>query len=392
MEMKRQSGCILIIFSLLFIYAMDNFLTVSIKSSPVYIYLCKPVTWTIIIFIILSFQRVRPAAKLRFKNMLKWWAVLLGAVYIMVMMLGGIIEGFGKSPYSFSLPGIMINILFVFTTLAGREFARGYLTNSLTHRKYVFGVAIIAVFMTLLEVQPDTVNKLETRLDIIKYIGQDILPGLSDNIMATYLVYLGGPALSIIYLGIQQCFYWFFPILPNINWITKTLIGTLCPFFSLMFMQYVYFSEAQAHSKSTGSTENPLAWIVTSVVSVSIIWFAVGVFPIYPSVIATGSMEPLIHPGDIVLVKRIDIKNLKLGDVIQYKKDNIYIFHRLIKITEDDGRMLYQTKGDNNSIPDPELVKSSDIKGKVVYIIPKAGWPTLLLKRRDEIPESSVEY
>ena len=46
--------------------------------------------------------------------------------------------------------------------------------------------------------------------------------------------------------------------------------------------------------------------ILTGVTGVLIIWFAVGLFPIYPSVIITGSMEPLIKPGDIVLLKKTD--------------------------------------------------------------------------------------
>jgi dTDP-4-dehydrorhamnose reductase len=62
------------------------------------------------------------------------------------------------------------------------------------------------------------------------------------------------------------------------------------------------------------------------------------------------------------------------------------------EIVNDKDEIKYCTKGDNNSAVDPQLVKGESIKGKVVYTIPKIGWPTLFLKGRNDIDKSKVEF
>jgi signal peptidase len=112
-----------------------------------------------------------------------------------------------------------------------------------------------------------------------------------------------------------------------------------------------------------------------------------------PSVIATGSMEPLIYPGDIVILKQMrsedQIRGLKNGDIIQFKRNEILITHRIIEIESDKHRNLtFHTKGDNNSVEDIETVNPNDIRGVYVCVIPKLGYPTLLLKGQvNKIPE-----
>ncbi len=71
-----------------------------------------------------------------------------------------------------------------------------------------------------------------------------------------------------------------------------------------------------------------------------------------------------------------------VGDVIVYsvKGINAPIIHRIIKIN-DDG--TYQTKGDNNSgqLNYEFSVKPEQIKGKVIFIIPKIGYFKVLTNR-----------
>ena len=166
------------------------------------------------------------------------------------------------------------------------------------------------------------------------------------------------------------------PVLPNLGWITKTFLGTVVPILSLILVQQFYLAEAH---ELKNEKESSFGWILTSITSVLIIWFAVGLFPIYPSVIVTGSMEPIIKPGDIVLVKKIDGQDVKINDIIVYRAEKINITHRVIKI-ENEGEKKYQTQGDANGIPDADLVSTEQVRGKVVGIVPKVGWLTLIIK------------
>jgi len=225
----------------------------------------------------------------------------------------------------------------------------------------------------------------------VKFIAQFFAPEFSKNFFATYIAFLGGPIPAIIYMGTLQAFHWLSPILPNLKWITTALIGVLVPVFSLSIVQNMYLTEARLLKKSQVDNEGPLGWILTSLISIAIVWFAVGVFSIYPSVVATGSMEPMIKPGDVILVKKAatieDINKLKEGDVIQFQRDSILISHRIIEIVQEDKKLQsYRTKGDNNTGADIDMLQPEQIKGEVVNVIPKIGWPTLLIKSDKESP------
>lgn len=364
---------------LLIIYILGNYLPLNIRTCMFFTYVCQPIMWVLAIFTAFSFQKTKPQGKIRLKVLLRWMAGIFAVAYIFLMMLIGLAEGFGKSPFNHSIFGIITNVIFISTLLVGRELIRDYLVNSIKIKSFFITLGIISLLMTITSISVDTIDQLKTKLDVVKFLGENVLPEFSNNFLACYLVYLGGPILSIIYLGTVQIFYWLSPILPNMSWISKAFVGTLCPLFCLMLLQNMCNNELKVIKKHQ-TDENLAGWICTSIAFILIIWFCIGVFPIRPFAIATGSMEPVIYAGDVVLSKRIEPSKLKIGDIIQYKKDNIYIFHRITGIINDPKGVKFNTKGDNNPIPDPQLVKSEDIKGIVVYKVPKVGWPSLLLK------------
>ncbi len=314
--------------------------------------------------------------KIREKNFLLWITAVCSIVYIFAMMISGISFGFGKSPFNHSIYGMALNAFQLFSVLIAKELVRDYLVNG-SGRNARFGDCIFAaVFIYLLSFNPDQFVNIETNLQIIQFISIDMLAKLCISFFATYLVFIGGPALSILYLGIHDGFFWFCPILPNLSWIAQAFIEILLPVFSLILMRYFYRKRTgfQAREKDT---ENPLGWIMVLVISILMIWFSIGVFPVRPFAIVTGSMIPVIYPGDVVLVKR-DVDDLKTGEIIQYKSGDIYIFHRITEIIEEDDTYLYITKGDNNPSEDPKPVNINSIKGRVIYTVPKVGYPALL--------------
>ena len=94
-----------------------------------------------------------------------------------------------------------------------------------------------------------------------------------------------------------------------------------------------------------------------------------------PLFVLTGSMEPGIKTGDMIIVKAIKQSSIKEGDVITYALGNTSetVTHRVIKVVQKDGKTMYQTKGDNNNAPDPDLVSYNMILGKVVKIVGGVG-------------------
>lgn len=82
----------------------------------------------------------------------------------------------------------------------------------------------------------------------------------------------------------------------------------------------------------------------------------------------SGSMEPVIHVGSLITLKKQDSYNS--GDIITYKnEDNILITHRVVKISNG----IVTTKGDANKVSDPTF-SEENIVGRVTHIIPGVGY------------------
>ena len=98
--------------------------------------------------------------------------------------------------------------------------------------------------------------------------------------------------------------------------------------------------------------------------------------------IITGSMEPTIKVNDIVIVKKAGINSIQKNDIITFRIENETITHRIINITNQDGRLVYTTKGDKNDVTDIETVEFEQIEGRYVTKIPKVGKLFSILKNK----------
>lgn len=95
-------------------------------------------------------------------------------------------------------------------------------------------------------------------------------------------------------------------------------------------------------------------------------------------VIVSQSMVPTININDAIIVKR-DNDNYNIGDIIsffstEYDKNGIIVTHRVIDKINNSNGSIYTTKGDNNPVPDYNKVNTSDVFGKVLFVIPKLGY------------------
>lgn len=109
--------------------------------------------------------------------------------------------------------------------------------------------------------------------------------------------------------------------------------------------------------------------------------------------VMSNSMVPDFYRGYIVISKKIkkdDIKEIKVGDILEYQLESNVIIHRVIEIEEKDGTRLFTTKGDNNDFPDMKKVEEKQVLGIVKFKIPYAGYPSvwfseILFKRKSVI-------
>ncbi len=121
--------------------------------------------------------------------------------------------------------------------------------------------------------------------------------------------------------------------------------------------------------------------ILTVLVSFILISGAVGVamlaFPIFGNqalIVRSGSMEPKIGVGSVVIVRESPSKQYKIGEIISFKYDSSTIItHRVTSVLDSPSGILYKTKGDANEEEDNWVVKQKDVIGKNYFTIPEFG-------------------
>ena len=102
-------------------------------------------------------------------------------------------------------------------------------------------------------------------------------------------------------------------------------------------------------------------------------------------IVLSGSMEPTLQVGGMVVVKEVPASEIQTGDIITFNsggKSNTPTTHRVIDIEEG----LFQTKGDANEVADPVPVEASRIVGKVNLHIPYAGYILNFAKKNPQLP------
>ena len=139
----------------------------------------------------------------------------------------------------------------------------------------------------------------------------------------------------------------------------------------------------------TRAISNLIFYILLAIIVLLIVYVGVvtiykkqnrlGEIPINFYTILTTSMVPEIQAGDIVITYKDQNNMYDEGDVITFVSEGsmtkgITITHRIIKKEVLNGTYYYYTKGDANNTADTSPVTNTNVVGKVILKIPKAGY------------------
>lgn len=94
--------------------------------------------------------------------------------------------------------------------------------------------------------------------------------------------------------------------------------------------------------------------------------------------IQTDSMQDTLNPGDLAIGTRVkDTNDLRPGDIITYwtiiNGERVLNTHRIIEIYDGGEYLIFQTKGDNNTLEDPLTVDSREVIAQYKFRIPGLG-------------------
>ena len=377
------------------IYLSINLLLPSVLGGFYGSYVARPLLWIFLALTVFLIARHEEINIWSFKKIRKWEigrnpfeaALLIGGFQVSLLVIVGLFFGFGKSPYSFTPLGIATNLLFVMSMLFGIEFSRSYLIKKgiSTRRNITLVLASVTMLFVIVNLAPDALTALDfgEPAESVKFIGEIIIPLIAMSLFASFLAYLGGALAAIGYMGMLQGFEWFSPLLPDLDWTLTALIATIGPAIGFLIIQNsIQLTQGnQTRRRTRKKVKDPaLKWTGIAIVSLLVIFFSFGYLGFEPTVIYSGSMQPVMDVGDIIIITETPIEDIEEGDIIQFRTTNANIIHRVYDIYSEGGSTLFVTKGDANDHPDSEPIFPEQITGKAVFTIPKIGWVSIYVK------------
>jgi signal peptidase len=135
---------------------------------------------------------------------------------------------------------------------------------------------------------------------------------------------------------------------------------------------------SEAHS-ILGWTGQVLAWFVITgvLLLLALALFIPRVGGGTPYTILTGSMQPALTPGTMVVVKPTPPEDIVIGSVITYQLESgspTVVTHRVVGIGIDGtGARVFATQGDANNARDAKPVLPVQVKGVQWYSVPYLG-------------------
>ena len=99
---------------------------------------------------------------------------------------------------------------------------------------------------------------------------------------------------------------------------------------------------------------------------------------VVPFIVLSGSMEPEIQAGDLIICQQADASQVKKGDIISFFDPEgngmAVVSHRVTAIERDDnGQPVFTTKGDANNVEDSASVTADKVIGIYQFRIPGLG-------------------
>lgn len=111
--------------------------------------------------------------------------------------------------------------------------------------------------------------------------------------------------------------------------------------------------------------------VIVLVILVGLMSFLPRVLGYETANIVSGSMEPAIPVGSLVLAEKTEGETLENGDIIMFLSGTTAVTHRVISNDREEGTV--RTKGDANEQEDMLPVLYDRILGKVILHVPVLG-------------------
>ena len=388
--MQKSKIANIVVIGIIIFY---TFLRVTVLSSLgwIYTYIVNPLFW-----IILAITLYKTLGKIyenkKLKNQIIEYTLIACLTYILVYLISGLFVTFGKNPYSRSLKGILTNLWIFGSIIVAREYIRYKLINNVYEREKNKIAILVTIVFAIIEFEPwKFIGKEFSIYYIFKQIFESLIPILAKNILYTYLAINHNYSSAIIYEILTNLYLWISPILPNSPWVMNAIIDTTIPVILFLYIRYTKNKTDKFRTREKIINSDPRNIIPFVIVIILLIWFSIGIFPIKPVAIASGSMEKELFLGDVAIIEKCNANDVNVGDIIEYQMVGYTVIYRIIEKRQENGMFYFKTKGDNNEAEDKNEVTEEQLIGKVIFKIRYIGYPAIWLHNLQEQERLDIE-
>ena len=377
--MQKSKNITIAIIILMLIYGLLANLKLVFNINAIYLYIINPLFW-ITLAVFLKIAIGKSYQKSRIKKEVIQYILIAVIIYILTYMISGLFITFGNNPYFTTVKGFLINLWMFRTVIISKEYIRYRLIKNVYENDKKEIAILVSLIYIIIEIGLNKyVNTKITLLFALKDICQNLIPLIAKNVLYSYISMKSDWKPASIYELFTKLYLWLSPILPNAPWIMVAIIETTIPTILFFYIRYANSKNSEIKSRQEIENVNPKNSIPLVVLVILVIWFTIGVFPIKPIAIASGSMEKELYVGDVVIVKKCNANDIVNGDIIQYQMKGYTVIHRVIEKKQKNGEYYFTTKGDNNPSEDKESVKEDQVLGKVIFKVKYLGYPAIWL-------------
>lgn len=301
-------------------------------------------------------------------------------IFFIIFYLLGIFITFARIDNYYTWYGLKTYIIPIACTIILREILRYMFMSKSEGNKVLYITTCILFIMLDISVSVYYGN-FDSKYRTFIFVALTLLPAISSNIIFSYLTLKIGYKPIIFYALVIGLYRYLFPIIPNPDEYLTSIITFILPI-GFGYRVYKFLSKDNDEEIDRDyKKHNFIPLIIPSIIIIVIVYFTSGYFHFYAISIASGSMEPNIHKGDVVVIEKIegDYDKLKVGQVVAYKYEDVIVVHRLINIIEERGTYYFYSKGDANEKEDNWVIEEDMIIGIVNHKVPYIGMPTVWL-------------
>ncbi len=296
-------------------------------------------------------------------------------VYFVTTYLIGLILGFNRTILVLSVNYFVKVILLEVVVIVFEEIIRYIICRNKQHKKLalVIYTLLLSILSIIMEIKGFDLKDNEIFFIFVTTI---VIPIISRQCICSYLTYKVSYKPALIFNLVMSLYAYLLPIVPSLgNYLYA--VGNVALPYAIYFMVSKLTKYKEKEIVRNKISLRRLSYIPVMVVLIILVILVSGAFSHTLIAIGSNSMSPCYERGDAIIYKKIDSKNLKIGDVIAFKNRGRVVTHRIINIKKIDDKSLYITKGDANKSVDTWEVKDSDVLGIVKYSIKYIGYPTL---------------